>query len=118
VVGEFPNPQQMLVPGMFVSVRALLDTLTNALVVPQRALADVQGRSLLAVVGADNKISIRPVQPGVQFGASWVVTGNIKPGDHIVAEGIQKVRDGAVVNPVPSGTVKAGEDLTGGRKTE
>jgi membrane fusion protein (multidrug efflux system) len=118
VVGEFPNPQQMLVPGMFVSVRALLDTLTNALVVPQRAVADVQGRSLVAVVGADNKVSIRPVQLGVQFGPLWVVTGNVKPGDRIVAEGIQKVRDGGVVNPVPSGALKSGEDLTGGRKTE
>jgi len=118
VVGEFPNPQQMLVPGMFVSVRALLDTLTNALVVPQRAVADVQGRSLIAVVGADNKISIRPVQLGVQFGSSWVVTGNLKPGDRVVAEGIQKVRDGIAVNPVPAGSLKAGEDLTAGQKTE
>jgi membrane fusion protein (multidrug efflux system) len=117
VVGQFANPQGLLAPGMFVTVRALMDTLTNAVVVPQRAVADVQGRSLVAVVGVDNKISIRPVQPGAQFGELWVVTGNIKPGDKIVAEGIQKVRDGSMVNPVPFGSTKPA-DLTGGTKTE
>ena len=104
VVGEFANPQGLLLPGMFVTVRALMDTQTNALVVPQRAVTDMQGRSLIAVVGADNKISIRPVETGVQFGQLWVVTGNLKPGDRVVAEGIQKVRDGVVVNPVPFGS--------------
>jgi membrane fusion protein, multidrug efflux system len=101
VVGEFPNPQRLLVPGMFVRVRALLDTEKNALVVPQRAVTDMQGRSLIAVVGADNKVSIRPVTPGERFGPQWVISGNVKAGDRVVAEGIQKVREGAVVNPVP-----------------
>ena len=64
VVGEFPNPQMLLVPGMFVRVRALLDTEKNALLVPQRAVTDMQGRYLIAVVGADNKVSIRPVTAG------------------------------------------------------
>ncbi len=62
VVGEFANPQGLLVPGMFVPVRALMDTQKNALLVPQRAVTDMQGRSLIAVVGADNKVSIRPVE--------------------------------------------------------
>jgi membrane fusion protein (multidrug efflux system) len=104
VVGEFPNPQGLLLPGMFVTVRALMDTQTNALVVPQRAITDMQGSSLIAVVGADNKVSIRPVTPGVQSGTLWVITGNIKAGDRIVAEGIQKVRDGMTVNAVPFGS--------------
>jgi membrane fusion protein (multidrug efflux system) len=118
VVGEFPNPQGLLLPGMFVTVRALMDTLTNALVIPQRAVSDVQGRSLIAVIGEDNKISIRPVQTGIQFGELWVVTGNLKPGDRVVSEGIQKVRDGVTVNPVPPGSMKTGTDSTGGAKTE
>jgi RND family efflux transporter MFP subunit len=118
VVGEFPNRQNLLLPGMFVTVRALMDTLTNALVIPQRAVTDMQGKSLVAVVGEDDKISIRPVQPGVQFGQLWVVTGNLKPGDRVVAEGIQKVRDGVVVNPVPFGSTKAPADSTGGAKPE
>jgi membrane fusion protein (multidrug efflux system) len=101
VVGEFTNPQMLLVPGMFVRVRALLDTDKNALLVPQRAVTDMQGQYLIAVVGADNKVSIRPVKAGERFGQQWVITGDLKAGDRVVAEGIQKVRDGAVVNPVP-----------------
>lgn len=101
VVGEFPNQQELLVPGMFARVRALIDTETNALVVPQRAITDMQGRSLIAVVGEDNKVSIRPVTTGERFGSSWVITGKVKAGDRVVAEGIQKVSEGAVVTPVP-----------------
>ncbi|HWH70937.1 MAG TPA: efflux RND transporter periplasmic adaptor subunit [Candidatus Sulfotelmatobacter sp.] len=101
VVGEFPNPQRLLIPGMFTRVRALLDTQKNALLVPQRAVTDMQGRSLIAVVGPDNKVNIRPVTAGERVGADWVIEGNLKAGDRVVAEGIQKVRDGTVVNPVP-----------------
>ena len=101
VVGEFPNPQMLLVPGMFVRVRALVDTDKNALLVPQQAVAEMQGRNLIALVGADNIISIRPVTVGEWFGRQWVISGEVKAGDRVVAEGIQKVRDGAVVRPVP-----------------
>ena len=107
VVGEFPNPQGLLLPGMFVRVRALLETETNALLVPQKAVTDMQGTYLIAVVGADNKVSIRPVQAGERFGEQWVVRGDLKPGDRVVAEGVQKVRDGVVVNPVQAGTPAA-----------
>ncbi|MCX6927686.1 MAG: efflux RND transporter periplasmic adaptor subunit [Verrucomicrobia bacterium] len=107
VVGEFQNPQNVLAPGMFVRVKALLNTETNALVVPQRAVTDMQGRSLIAVVGEDKKVSIRPVTVGEPVGEGWVITGNVKAGDRVVAEGIQKVRDGAVVNPVPFGAKPA-----------
>jgi membrane fusion protein (multidrug efflux system) len=61
----------------------------------------MQGRYLVAVVGADNKVSIRPVTAGERVLQEWVVAGNLKAGDRVVAEGIQKVRDGLVVNPVP-----------------
>lgn len=101
VVGEFPNPNRLLVPGMFTRVRARLGTQQNALLVPQRAVTDMQGRSLIAVVGDDNKINIRPVVAGERIGSKWVIAGKIKAGERVVAEGIQKVRDGALVNPVP-----------------
>lgn len=104
VCGEFPNPQALLVPGMFVTVRALLETETNALLVPQKAVSDVQGAYFVAVVGPDEKVSMRRVDAGERFGPDWVITGNIKAGDRIVAEGVQKVREGAVVNPVPEAT--------------
>jgi membrane fusion protein, multidrug efflux system len=101
LVGEFPNPQRLLVPGMFVRVRALLRTDKDALLVPQRAVTEMQGKYLVAVVNEDNKVNIRPVTPGERVGQEWVITGNIKPGDKVVAEGVQKVRDGVEVNPVP-----------------
>ncbi len=101
VVGEFENPQDLLAPGMFVRVRALLDTEKGALLVPQSAVVDMQGRYLIAIVGADNKVSIRPVMTGEQVGQQWVIKGNVQAGDRVVAEGVQKVRDGAEVSPLP-----------------
>ncbi len=101
VVGEFDNPNGLLVPGMFVNVRALMDTEKDALLVPQSAVMDMQGRHLIAVVGADNKVSIRPVTVEQTVGEQWVIKGDIKVGDRVVAQGVQKARDGAVVNPVP-----------------
>jgi membrane fusion protein (multidrug efflux system) len=105
MVGEFPNPDRLLIPGMFVRVRARIGTDKDALIVPQRAVAELQGRKLIAVVGADNKINIRPVTTGAQDGEMWVIKGQFKPGDKVVAEGIQKVRDGTIVNPVPFGSM-------------
>jgi membrane fusion protein (multidrug efflux system) len=101
LVGEFPNPNSLLLPGMFVSVRALLKTEKGALLVLQRAVTEMQGRYLVAVVGPDSKISIRPVVTGERVGQEWVISGEIKEGDRIVAEGVQKVRDGVQVNAVP-----------------
>jgi membrane fusion protein, multidrug efflux system len=99
VVGEFENPQNLLAPGMFVNVRALMDINKGALLVPQSAVVSMQGRYLIAIVSDDNKVSIRPVTAGETVGSEWVITGNIKAGDRVIAEGIQKVRDGMEVNP-------------------
>jgi membrane fusion protein (multidrug efflux system) len=101
VVGEFPNPQQVLIPGMFTRVRAQIGVDASALLVPQQSVAEMQGRYLIAIVGPDNKVNIRPVTVGQRVGSQWVVKGNVKAGDRVVAEGIQKVREGAVVNPLP-----------------
>jgi membrane fusion protein, multidrug efflux system len=107
VVGEFPNPDRLLVPGMFVRVRAQIGTDKDALLVPQRAVAELQGRTLIAVVGEDNKVKILPIGTGQTVGPMWVITGPLKPGDKVVAEGIQKLRDGITVNPVPFGSTTA-----------
>jgi membrane fusion protein (multidrug efflux system) len=107
VVGEFPNRQKLLVPGMFTRVRAILDVEKGALLVPQRAVTDMQGRSLIAVVDANNKVHIRPVTVGERVETQWVIKDDVKAGDRVVAEGIQKVRDGAVVKPVPAETKEA-----------
>jgi membrane fusion protein, multidrug efflux system len=107
VVGEFPNPNRLLVPGMFVRVRAIIGLNKDAMLVPQRAVAELQGRKLIAVVGADNIVKILPINTGETVGEMWVVTGPLKVGDRVVAEGIQKVRDGITVNPVPFGSGSA-----------
>lgn len=107
VVGEFPNPNGLLLPGMFVRIRGLIGTETNALVIPQRAVTDIQGRSMVAVIGTDNQVSIRQVTPGERVGTDCVVTGDLKADETIVAEGLQKLRDGQVVTPKPYVAQKA-----------
>jgi membrane fusion protein (multidrug efflux system) len=97
----FPNPDNILRPGQFGRVRATVDTLKNAVVIPQRAVADVQGQYQVAVVGADNKVEIRTVEMGEKTGTDWVVTKGLKDGERIVAEGLQKIRNGMTVNPKP-----------------
>jgi RND family efflux transporter MFP subunit len=101
VVGEFPNPEMLLVPGMFTTVRALIGVNKDALLVPQEAVVETQGRYLIAIVGDDNKVNVRPVTAGERVGSDWVVAGDLKAGDRVVAEGVQKVREGAIVAPSP-----------------
>jgi RND family efflux transporter MFP subunit len=98
---QFPNPGNMLRPGGFGSISAVVKIQKGALVVPQRAVSELQGRYLVASVGADNKVSIRPVKVGAKVGTMWIVDEGLKPGERIVAEGMQKVRDGLQVNPTP-----------------
>jgi membrane fusion protein (multidrug efflux system) len=97
----FPNPQSLLRPGMFSRVRAEMGIKKAAPVIPQRAVTEVQGRYLVAVVTSENKVAIKPVKVGEWFGQLWVVEEGLKPGEKVVAEGTQKVRDGMVVNPKP-----------------
>jgi membrane fusion protein (multidrug efflux system) len=100
VQGEFPNPDNYLRPGQFAKVRAATERLPGALVIPQRAVNDMQGVNLVAVVGADDKVSMKRVTLGAPTGSSYVVTDGLAAGDRIVIEGLQKIRDGIVVKPV------------------
>lgn len=68
---------------------------------PQRAVSEIQGRYLLALVGADNKIEVRPAQVGARIGSDWIIEQGLKPGEQVVIEGVQKVRPGMVVTPTP-----------------
>jgi RND family efflux transporter MFP subunit len=97
----FPNPGNVLRPGGFGMVSSVVNVQKAALLIPQRAVSDVQGTNLVAVVGADNKISIVPVKTGSKFGLLWVIEDGLKPGDRVVAEGIQKVKQDMQVNPKP-----------------
>jgi len=101
LVGLFPNPGDTLRPGQYGRVRAAIDTAHGALLVPQQAVFDLQGTRQLAVVGGDDKVSIRPVTVGETFGHDWIVSEGVKPGERVVAQGVQKVRPGMQVDPKP-----------------
>jgi RND family efflux transporter MFP subunit len=93
----FPNPGNILRPGQFGKVRFVADIKKGAMVIPQEAVNELQGSYQVAVVGNDNKVSIRPVKMGERVGAMWEVTEGLKPGDRVVVQGGQKVREGAPV---------------------
>jgi len=95
----FPNPGNLLRPGQYGKIRAQMSLLRGALLVPQRAVGDVQGSFMVAVVGPDNKVDIRRVKPSEKVGSLWVIDEGLKPGEKVIAEGIQKVRQGMVVAP-------------------
>jgi membrane fusion protein (multidrug efflux system) len=101
VASLFPNPGNILRPGQFAKIRAVTDIKKGALLVPQRAVTEMQGRYLVAIVGPDNKIGIAPVQVAERVGSDWIIAKGLKPGDRIVAEGIQKVKEGLTVAPQP-----------------
>ena len=93
----FPNPGNVLRPGQFGNVRFVADMKKGAMVIPQEAVNELQGSYQVAVVGDDNKVSIRPVKMGERIGAMWEVTEGLKPGDRVVVQGLQKAREGARV---------------------
>jgi membrane fusion protein (multidrug efflux system) len=99
VQGLFPNPQRLLRPGQFAKVRTATDRIAGALVVPQRAVRDLQGVNLVGVVGPDDKVTLKKVQLGPATGSDYVVSQGLAPGDRIVVEGLQKIRDGMTVKP-------------------
>ena len=102
VQGVFPNPKHLLRPGQYAKVRASTDIRKGALLVPQRAVSELQGLYQVAVVGPDNKVEIRPVQTGDRVGSLWIIEKGVSPGDRVVFEGIQKVKPGMVVDPKPA----------------
>ncbi|MFY9570304.1 MAG: efflux RND transporter periplasmic adaptor subunit [Blastocatellia bacterium] len=99
--GIFPNPGNTLRPGQYGKVRAVTRIVTGALLVPQRAVTELQGSYQVAVVGPDNNIDIRPVKVGERVGGLTIVEEGLKPGEIVVVEGMQKIRPGMAVNPKP-----------------
>ncbi len=99
VVGSFPNPNNLLRPGQFGRVIAEMGTQKSALLVPQRAVTELQGNFQLAVVSPENKVSIRPVKVGPTIGKMLIIQDGVKPQERVVVEGLQKVKEGTVVTP-------------------
>ena len=112
--GAFPNPDYMLRPGQFARIRARIDVKKGAILVPQRAVTELQGMYQVAVVGADNKVTLRNVDVGDQDGSLWIIEKGLNPGDKVVAEGVQKVKDGLLVTvqPFKPGAVAPAADST------
>jgi RND family efflux transporter MFP subunit len=100
VRAEFANPRKVLRPGMFARIRVELGVRTNSIVVPARALTELQGRNFVWVIGEDNKAAQRPVQVSLQIGEGFLIPEGLKAGERIVVEGLQKVRQDALVTPM------------------
>jgi len=101
IVGVFPNPDDLLRPGQYGRVRAQTHTITNAILVPQRAVAELQGAYQVDVLDETNSVHLQMVQVGDQNGANWVIKSGLQAGDRVLVEGTQKVKEGTVVNPQP-----------------
>ncbi|HSE41630.1 MAG TPA: efflux RND transporter periplasmic adaptor subunit [Acidobacteriota bacterium] len=100
IEATFPNPDKLLRPGLYARLRAVIDQKKDAILVPQVAVQELQGTHSVAVVGSDNKVTMRPVQAGERIGSLWIIDSGLKPGEKVIVEGLQKVREGSVVNPI------------------
>src|SRR5713226_2004260 len=101
IAGLFPNPGNILRPGGYGKVRASSRFKKDALLIPQRAVSELQGSYQVALVDGENKVSIQTVETGERVGTQWIIEKGLKPGARVVAEGTQKVPPGMVVNPKP-----------------
>lgn len=99
VQSSFPNPQELLRPGQFAKVKALVKVVKDGILIPQRCVVELQGLYSVYVVGDGDKIQTRNVKVGPKIKQFWLITEGLKPGEHVVYEGLQRVKDGAVVNP-------------------
>ena len=106
MVCAFPNPRNILRPGQFGRIRVARDVRTGALLVPQRAVTELQGSYQVAVVSSDNKVNIRPVKVGERVDTMWILESGVKPGELVIIAGLQKVRDGSTVTIKQSAPAK------------
>ncbi len=100
VQSSFPNPEQMLRPGLFAKVRIKARVAKDAILIPQRCVMEIQGLYNVFVVNAENTVETRDIKIGSKVGSFWLITEGLKPGEKVIFEGLQKVKDGTVVNPV------------------
>jgi len=108
LIAEFPNPNGLLRPGQFGRIRAAVEIAENVTLVPQRAIQEIQGTKTVLVVGADNLVTLRTIQPGESVGDLLIVHDGVKPGERVIVDGIQKARPGSPVNPSIAGSSAPG----------
>jgi membrane fusion protein (multidrug efflux system) len=99
IAGSFPNPQNLLRPGQFGRIKAETEVRHDALLIPQRAVNELQGSYQIAVVGAGNIVQIRSVALGPQLGSDLIITSGINPHERVVTEGVSKLKNGMRVSP-------------------
>ena len=99
IQSSFPNPDQLLRPGLFAKVRAEVDLVKNGILVPQRCVIELQGTFSVLVIDENNKVQNRLIQVGSKVKEFWLISAGLKPGDKVIYEGLQKVKEGMVVNP-------------------
>lgn len=99
IQGIFPNPENILRPGLYAKIRSATDVHKGALLVPQAAVLETQGQYQVGVVGADNKVTLRMVKTGKQVGDLRIIDDGVSAGERVITEGLQKVSDGMEVNP-------------------
>jgi len=100
IQASFPNPQELLRPGQFAKVKAKINVVKDGILIPQRCVTELQGLYSVLVVGNSNKVKKREVKTGPKIKQFWLIKEGLKSGEKVVYEGLQKVKDGAVVNPI------------------
>jgi membrane fusion protein (multidrug efflux system) len=102
---RFPNPNNLLLPGMFVRAKLAQAVAPNAILVPQQGVSrNAQGQATVLLVGADGKAVLRTVQADRTVGDKWLVTSGLAPGDKVITEGLDKIKPGQPIQPVPAGS--------------
>lgn len=101
IAGLFPNPDFVLRPGQYALVRARTGMQHDAILVPQRAVTELQGTYMVDTVGESNKVHLQTVSVGDQIGADWIVSDGLKGGERVIVEGLQKVKEGTAVTVQP-----------------
>ena len=110
VQASFPNPEGLLRPGQFTKVRIMMQVEKDAIMIPQRCVMEIQGLFSVFVVDSNNTIQTRDIEVGTKVGSTWMVTKGLKPGEKVVYEGLQKVKDGATVKATVAKTKSPDKD--------
>lgn len=117
IAASFPNPGNVLRPGQFGRVSAATEMRRGALLVPQAAVQELQGMEQIYVAGSDNRVRVVNVKLGPQSGSDWIIENGLKPGDRVITDNVQKLRDGSLVSPheVSAEAAVRTSNPTGGR---
>jgi membrane fusion protein (multidrug efflux system) len=107
---SFPNPEKLLRPGQFTKLRVEAQIVKDAILIPQRCVMEIQGLYSVFVVDSNNTVQTREIEVGTKIGSAWMITKGLEAGERVIYEGLQKVRDGVIVNATAADIELAGQD--------